>query len=83
VSSYRFIVPDKREENVEKKCESKIVGEPASAMTGRGMDAGVNNDADGDPRPAPEGTYPDLGADEIRQSRIYLPLVLCTTVPSP
>ncbi|HUX78082.1 MAG TPA: right-handed parallel beta-helix repeat-containing protein [Anaerolineae bacterium] len=55
---------------------------PASAMTGRGMDAGVNNDADGDPRPAPEGTYPDLGADEIRQSRIYLPLVLRTTALS-
>jgi len=49
---------------------------PASAMAGRGMDAGVNSDTDGDPRPAPEGTYPDLGADEIHQYRIYLPLVL-------
>ena len=33
-------------------------------------------DIDGDPRPIPAGTLPDLGADEIRQHRVYLPLLL-------
>ncbi len=49
---------------------------PASAAIGQGANAGVTTDIDGDPRPAPAGTRPDLGADEIGQRRIYLPLVL-------
>ncbi len=49
---------------------------PGSIMAGRGLDLGVTTDVDGDPRPAPVGTLPDLGADEISQRRIYLPLVL-------
>ncbi|MBN1874399.1 MAG: right-handed parallel beta-helix repeat-containing protein [Anaerolineae bacterium] len=36
----------------------------ASAALDRGLDAGVYNDIDGDPRPL--GTAPDLGADEYR-----------------
>lgn len=42
----------------------------------RGVAAGVTNDIDGDPRPAPLGTLPDLGADEFSQRCIYLPLVV-------
>jgi hypothetical protein len=48
----------------------------ASAMAGQGMDTGVSSDIDGDPRPAPAGTYPDLGADEVNQHHLYLPLAL-------
>lgn len=48
----------------------------ASVMAGRGMDAGVSTDIDGDPRPSPDGTLPDLGADEINQHRVFLPLVV-------
>ncbi len=47
-----------------------------SAAAGSGVDAGVTADIDGDPRPIPAGTLPDLGADEIRQHRVYLPLLL-------
>jgi hypothetical protein len=53
-----------------------IVG--ASAAAGRGVDAGLMTDIDGDPRPTPAGTPPDLGADEVLQYRVYLPLVVRT-----
>jgi len=33
-------------------------------------------DLDGDARPAPAGTRPDIGADKVKQRRIYLPLTL-------
>lgn len=49
---------------------------PASKMANTGTDTGVSTDIDGDSRPAPVGTYPDLGADEVDQRRIYLPLVV-------
>ncbi|MCP4538062.1 MAG: hypothetical protein GY832_13045 [Chloroflexi bacterium] len=49
---------------------------PASAMANKGADTGVPTDIDGDSRPAPVGTYPDLGADEVNQRCIYLPLVV-------
>jgi len=48
----------------------------AGAAINRGVDAGVTSDIDGDPRPAPSGTRPDLGADEFSQRSIYLPLVV-------
>jgi parallel beta-helix repeat protein len=48
---------------------------PGAAIN-RGVDAGVMTDLDGDPRPAPPGTLPDLGADEFNQRCVYLPLVL-------
>jgi len=48
----------------------------ASAMAGVGLDVGVAFDADGEARPAPVGTRPDLGADEVSQRRVYLPIVL-------
>ncbi len=47
----------------------------ASVMAGRGSEIGVAEDIDGDPRPAPEATNPDIGADEISQGRLYLPLI--------
>jgi hypothetical protein len=40
------------------------------------VDAGVNNDVDDELRPAPAGTAPDLGADEVCQWRVYLALVV-------
>ena len=46
-----------------------------SAAIGKGVDAGVTTDIDGDSRPAPAGTHPDLGADEVSQQRVYLPLI--------
>jgi hypothetical protein len=49
---------------------------PASAMAGRGTDVGVTKDIDGDARPAPVGSQPDLGADEANQHRLFLPLLL-------
>ncbi len=54
---------------------------PSSAMADRalatsGTDVGVSLDIDGDSRPAPAGTKPDLGADEVSQRQVYLPLVL-------
>jgi len=49
---------------------------PASAAADQGIDAGVDVDMDGEPRPAPSGTRPDLGADEVPQRRVYLPMVL-------
>jgi parallel beta-helix repeat protein len=48
----------------------------ASDATDAGVDAGVANDIDDDLRPAPVGTNPDLGADEISQRSIHLPLVM-------
>ena len=49
---------------------------PASTMANKGTDTGVSTDIDGDSRPAPAGTKPDLGADEVSQRQVYLPLVL-------
>ena len=46
------------------------------AAAGAGVDAGVTEDIDGDSRPAPTGTNPDIGADEVAQCRVALPLVL-------
>ena len=47
----------------------------ASVMAGRGSDVGVAEDIDGDARPAPLDSSPDIGADEIAQRRLYLPLI--------
>jgi hypothetical protein len=44
-----------------------------------GIDAGVNDDIDGDPRPMPVGTAPDLGVDENPTLRYFyfdVPLAL-------
>jgi predicted outer membrane repeat protein len=49
---------------------------PSSAAAGAGVDAGVTDDIDSDPRPAPRGTSPDLGADEVSQRQVCLPLVI-------
>jgi len=47
----------------------------ASAAAGRGYDVGVPEDIDGDARPAPPASSPDIGADEIAQRSLYLPLI--------
>jgi hypothetical protein len=47
----------------------------ASIMAGRGSQAGVAEDIDGDSRPMPPASLPDIGADEVAQGRVYLPLV--------
>jgi len=47
---------------------------PISAAIDAGVDAGVTTDIDGDARPQGQGH--DIGADEFRQSYIYLPLVM-------
>lgn len=49
---------------------------PNSDAIDRGIDTGVVVDIDSDFRPAPAGTRPDLGADEVNQRRIYLPLAM-------
>jgi hypothetical protein len=49
---------------------------PASAMVDRGSDVGIGEDIDGDARPDPPGTAPDLGADEVSQRWVFLPLVM-------
>ncbi len=49
---------------------------PASAAADRGSSVGVTVDLDGEVRPAPAGSAPDLGAYEVAQQRAYLPLVL-------
>jgi len=54
---------------------------PASAAVDTGVDAGVTTDVDDDLRPAPAGTLPDLGADEISQREVYLPLVTLNYQP--
>jgi hypothetical protein len=46
---------------------------PGSPAIDHGVDVGVTDDIDNEPRPA--GVLPDLGADEV-QLRIYLPLVM-------
>jgi hypothetical protein len=48
---------------------------PASAGAGRGSDVGVTVDFDGDARPAPPASPPDIGADEIAQRGLFLPLI--------
>jgi hypothetical protein len=47
----------------------------ASAAAGRGKDVGVTDDFDGDARPSPSNSSPDIGADEIMQGWIYLPII--------
>jgi hypothetical protein len=47
----------------------------ASAAAGKGSDVGVALDFDGDARPAPPASPPDIGADEIAQGRLFLPLI--------
>ncbi len=47
-----------------------------SAAMGMGVDTDVMWDIDGDPRPEPAGSPPDLGADEIGLPLVYLPLIL-------
>jgi len=47
----------------------------ASVAAGRGNDVGVTVDIDGDARPAPPASSPDIGADEINQRSVYLPLM--------
>ena len=48
----------------------------ASVAAGRGSDdVGVAVDFDGDARPAPPASPPDIGADEITQRRVFLPLI--------
>jgi hypothetical protein len=49
---------------------------PTSSAVDRGVDTGLTTDMDGDVRPAPPGTSPDLGADEVGQRYIFLPLTL-------
>jgi parallel beta-helix repeat protein len=46
----------------------------SSAAIDKGVDAGVTTDIDGDTRPWGAGY--DIGADELRQRYVYLPLVL-------
>ncbi len=46
----------------------------SSAAIDAGVDAGVTTDIDGDARPWGEGY--DIGADELRQRYVYLPLVM-------
>ena len=45
-----------------------------SAAVDRGVDAGVTTDIDGDSRP--QGSAPDLGADEWAGAGVYLPIIL-------
>lgn len=47
-----------------------------SPVSNVGVDAGIDVDIDGDPRPLPAGTRPDLGADEVEQHCLYLYLPL-------
>jgi parallel beta-helix repeat protein len=54
---------------------------PGSAAVGVGVDAGVTDDIDDDPRPAPVGTSPDIGADEISQRSVHLPVIIRSQRP--
>ncbi|CAG0928541.1 hypothetical protein TFLX_00917 [Thermoflexales bacterium] len=47
----------------------------ASPLAGVGVNLGVATDIDGEVRPAPGGTLPDIGADEVAQRRVYLPMI--------
>jgi hypothetical protein len=49
-----------------------------SPMAGRGLDVGIDVDFEGDARPLPVDTRPDIGADEQERgpTRLLLPLVL-------
>lgn len=49
---------------------------PDSAAVNRGAVTGLVTDIDGEVRPAPPGTKPDLGADEVSQRRVFLPLTV-------
>ena len=44
-------------------------------MAGRGSDVDVVEDFDGETRPAPSNSPPDIGADEVAQGRLYLPII--------
>jgi hypothetical protein len=46
-----------------------------SLMAGAGDTAGVTTDVDGESRPAPPGSRPDIGADEVDQYRTWLPFL--------
>ena len=48
----------------------------AGAAVGAGVEAGLTDDIDGESRPAPGGTRPDIGADEIAQLHVFLPSLL-------
>jgi hypothetical protein len=48
---------------------------PDSDAVEAGVFAGVTTDVDGEPRPFPAGTPPDIGADEVHY-RVYLPLAV-------
>jgi hypothetical protein len=47
-----------------------------SAAVAVGVDVGVTSDIDDGLRPDPVGTAPDIGADEVSQRRLYLPLAM-------
>jgi hypothetical protein len=49
---------------------------PGSAGAGRGIDVGVGEDRDGVARPAPAGSAPDMGAYEVVQRWVFLPLAV-------
>jgi hypothetical protein len=67
----------------------QVTGDPAfspdgyhlthrSAALTQGADSSVAQDIDGEPRPEPPGSRPDLGADEIGRLQLCLPLVMRT-----
>ncbi len=53
--------------------------QPGSPAVDAGVNLGVATDLDGDPRP--NGPRPDVGADERRGLRLYLPLILRNAEP--